>query len=49
MAHKPNWIRDEDGFLFDENQPDSDQFSGTTEEWVALLADEGILPPSEKG
>jgi len=56
MPHQPNWVLQpcevcgcEDSFWFDENQPDSDQFSGTTEEWVGLLAAEGILPPSGKG
>jgi hypothetical protein len=34
------------GFWFDLNQLDSDQFGGTVEEWVGVLAEEGIHPPA---
>lgn len=44
MAHKPDFVWDGE-FWDDENQPDSDQFSGTSDEWLALLAERGIRPP----
>jgi hypothetical protein len=50
-THKPVWAfhtpanECEVGWWEDLNQPDSDQFSGTTEDWLAALAHDGVHPP----
>ena len=51
MAHSPEWFWNEPenecevGWWEDLNQPDSDQFHGYNDDWLALLASEGIHPP----
>lgn len=44
-THEPDWSWDGE-FWNDENQPDADQFPGTSEEWLELLASQGIRPPA---
>lgn len=48
MSHQPEWVRIDGEAWEDANQPDSDQFSGTSEEWLAVLAAEGITPPQHR-
>ncbi|QHB37828.1 hypothetical protein I5G63_gp088 [Mycobacterium phage Imvubu] len=48
MTHQPEWVRIDGETWEDANQPDSDQFSGTSEEWLAVLAAEGIRPPQHR-
>lgn len=45
MAHQPDWVRTDGEVWEDAHQPDSDQFSGTSDEWLDVLAAEGIRPP----